>query len=777
MVVLAAAGWPRPAEIARIDTPRAVSDDDPGRALRQNLAERIVPFLDTYCLGCHTGEDAEAGLRLDEFTSLEAAGSGQFDLRLIREVIRGEHMPPKRKRQPTDSERREIAAWLDGAVAYIPSDVPVDPGWFTIHRLNRREYASTLRDLLGLDPAVADELASGLPQDDTGYGFDNIADVLSTSPLAIEQYLSAAERAIDSAMGPIVEIGDHPTPIRPLKGSNGQALPRGGVFLYSNGAATGRFAAPLTAEYRVRVQAWETHAGNEYSRLSLRVDQREIREFSVAGTRGEPQEFELTVQLDAGDHAIAAHFVNDYYVKDQADRNLAIESISVAGPLDESSTQRPASWTRVFGAGDRAAGDADRAQAILSAFASRAYRRPASDDAVGSLVGVYQAQREAGSGFESAVRTAMSAALVSPRFLFRFAVPEADVPPGRPQRLGAYELASRLSYFLWSSMPDEALLSAAADGSLLSDETLSAQVRRLLADKRADAFIENFSGQWLQLRGLERVAIDRSLFPGYDDALRRDMKTEATLFFADVLRSDRSVLEFVQSRATFLNRRLAEHYGIPGVTSDEFQQVEIPDGSPRGGVLTMGVVLTLTSNPTRTSPVKRGLFVLDQILGSPPPPPPPQIPPLEQSIAANPSATVRERLLAHVADAACASCHRRLDPIGLTFEHFDAVGRWRDAEHGTPIDSSGTLPGRVELAGIEDLKRHLLANSDQVIEAIAAKVLIYALGRGTEPFDRLAIRRIAARTHAHADRFGALIESVVLSDTFRSFRTREPQHE
>lgn len=757
-----------------------VEPDEPGDALAAELDQRltrdVAPLLATYCLACHAGEDASADLRLDQLGSVRDSLTRGFDLRLIREMVSTGEMPPKRKPQPSEHERLVITQWLDAAIAYVPADAPIDPGWFTIHRLNRAEYRNTLRDLLGVDPKRVD-LAARLPQDDTGYGFDNVADVLSVSPLAVEEYLAAAERAVEIGLGPVIEYGDNPRVLRPLEGTSGQPLPRGGYYLYSVGAASGKYSAPATGEYIVRVRAWETHGGDENARLSLRIDRKRIDEFSVSGTRGEPQEFEKRVRLTRGEHTIAAHFVNDYYVKDVADRNLGVESISVAGPLDERTTERPEAWKRIFGVGAGITDEHERAHAVVREFARRAYRRPPADEQVASLMKVYRWERENGAAFEPAVRTALTAALVSPSFLFRTAAhPDAANPEAR-YTLDAYELASRLSYFLWSTMPDEELFAAAEDGSLLRDEVLSEQVRRMLADSRADAFVENFAGQWLQLRALRTLAIDRSRFPEYDDALRDAMIAEANLFFADVLRSGRSVIEFIDSRATFLNGRLAAHYGVPGVKGNEFRRVELPEDSPRGGVLTMGAILTLTSNTTRTSPVRRGLFVLDQILGAPPPPPPPDIPPLEQSAEANPHASVREQLALHVANPTCAACHTRLDPIGLSFEHFDAIGRWRAEEGGVPIDATGTLPGNIELKGSEDLKRVLLERSDQFIEALSAKVLTYALGRGVEPFDRPAVRLIAKRTREHGDRFSALIESVVLSETFRSCRGREPAHE
>lgn len=753
----------------RVDRP--VDGDELAIELDRRFAADVAPLLATYCFKCHTGDDAKADLQLDHYENSQDFLTGDVDARLLRDMVSSADMPPRKHPQPSDHERLIITQWMDAMIAYVPADAPVDPGWFTPHRLNRTEYRLTMRDLLGIDPRETD-IAAKLPSDDTGYGFDNIADVLSTSPLAIEQYLDAAERAVELALGPVVEFGDSPRALRPLEGSGGQPLPRGGFFLYSRGDASGTFEVPLTGEYVVRVKAWETHAGDEHARLSLRIDNSEMQAVDVLGTRAEPQEFEFRVRLDRGRRAVSAHFLNDYYVKDVADRNLGIESISIAGPLDERTTQRPAAWTAVFSPASTHRTDEERARAVLHAFASRAYRRPATTAQVDALLGVYHSERDAGAGFETAVRTALTASLVSPHFIFRtVALPHASHPDAR-SILDAYELASRLSYFLWSSMPDEALFAAAANGSLQTNAGLAAQVHRMLADPRSDAMVEHFAGQWLQLRTLETVAIDRSLFPEYDDDLRAAMNTEAVLFFRDVVRSDRSVLSFVDSRDTFLNARLASLYGVPGVEGDEFRRVELSPDSPRGGVLTMGAVLTLTSNTTRTSPVKRGLFVLDQMLGAPPPPPPADIPPLEQATRANPDATVRERLAAHVANPTCAACHNRLDPMGLAFERFDAIGRVRDTENGKPIDDSGTLPSGERLQGADDVKQAVLNRADQFVEALTAKMLTYATGRGVEPFDRPAIRQIAARTRSKGDRFSALIESIVLSETFRTCRER-----
>ncbi|MCC6229798.1 MAG: DUF1592 domain-containing protein [Phycisphaerales bacterium] len=742
----------------------------------RRLNADVRPLLASYCLACHSGDDAESDVRLDELTDVRGTLTGDLDLRVLRDMVTSGDMPPKEEKQPSEHERLIVSQWIDAALAYVPTDAPIDPGWFTIHRLNRSEYRNTLRDLLGIDPATID-LAARLPVDDMGYGFDNIADVLSTSPVAVEQYLAAAEQAIEVSLGPVIEIGDKPRVLRPLEGSNGQPLPRGGFFLYSNGPAGSRFDADATGDYIVRVKAWETPGGQDRSHMSVRLDGKPVGEFDVGATRDSPQEFRIRTRLSRGTHKIAAHFTNDFYEKDKADRNLGVESISLAGPTDEATTERSAAWSRVFAPMHGDGTDAEKARRVLSEFAGRAYRRPASETHVDALVRLYAAESDAGRSFEESVRTALSAVLVSPNFLFRsVAHPDAGNPEAR-YSLDGYELASRLSYFLWSSAPDDVLLTKAADGSLTTDAVLAAQTARMLKDAKAVAFVENFCGQWLQLRALEKHDVDAGKFPECDERLRADMLREARLFFADVIASERSVLDLVDSRDTFLNASLASHYGVPGVTGDELRRVSLPPDSPRGGVLTMGAVLTLTSYPTRTSPVKRGLFVLDQILGVPPPPPPADVPPLEQAANVSPDATTREKLAAHLTVASCAACHNRLDPLGLSFEHFDAVGKWRDSEQGHPIDASGSLPGGVALNGSGDVKKIILARSDQFVEALAGKVLTYAIGRGMEPFDRPAVRSIARRTRAGGDRLTTLIESVVLSETFRTCRGRNHEYE
>lgn len=747
--------------------------------LNRRLVDDVLPLFDAYCIDCHVGKDAEGGVRLDRVHGLADAFALGPKLRAAKEMVSGRQMPPARADQPTDHERLIIEQWLTAALDYVPPDGAIDPGWFTPHRLNRTEYRNTIRDLLFIEDPAFDP-AARLPEDDSGYGFDNIADVLTISPLAMEQYLDAAERALDFALGPELLFGDTPRPAGRLEGrGNGATLPGGGYLLYSSGAVHARAVAPATGDYLVRVIAWETYAGDEHASLSLRIGGKTVETFAVDAARGEPGEYAARVRLSAGTHDLAAHFTNDFYQPNVADRNLAVEAISIAGPLEEATTERPPGWVRVMGAlwaPDATAPDTrapSGARTVVSAFAQRAFRRPLADGELERLMTLHAARLASGDSPEQAVRTVLTAVLVSPNFLYRIPTGEID-PSTRRTRLDGFSLASRLSYFLWSTMPDDDLLAAAFRGDLDSDDGLTSQLRRMLADARSEAFIDAFAGQWLQLRTLDRHEVDASHFPEFDEPLRQAMRDEARLLMAETLRRDLPLTTLLRSDFTFLNERLARHYGIEGLQGDAMRRVALPLDSPRGGLLTTAAVLTLTSGSTRTSPVKRGVFVLDRILGAPPPPPPADIPRLEQS-PVGPDATLREQLAAHVADPTCAVCHARLDPLGLALENFDAIGRWRTEENGRPVEPGGILPTGEAVAGPDELRAVIVARSDEFIEAFASSMLTFALGRGLEPFDRPAIRRLTIHTRAHHDRWSALIEAIVLSETFRTCRPREPR--
>ena len=756
--------------------------DAVGADLLRRLEADVRPLLSKSCYECHSSGVAKSGVILDAIGSMRDVMEQAKTLSTAREMIASGEMPPKGKTPLSDHQRLILDQWFEAALAYIPPDAATDPGWFTIHRLNREEYRNSIRDLLGLDVARFDP-AQKLPKDDSGYGFDNNADVLTVSPLALEQYLDAAEFAVESALGPLVEVGGAPVTVPLSLGGGGSSLPGGGVHLYSNGAAQGSFLFPATGEYRISVVAWEDPGGDEHAALSLRLDGKQLRMFVVDADRNSPREFHVTTRVAAGTRSIAGHFTNDYWKKDVADRNLGIESISVSGPLDERTVERTQSWRSMFADARPGATEEARSTEILERFAARAYRAPLSPAQRESLLSLYRTRRALASGptgFERAVRDALCGVLVSPSFLYRSIASSKPNDPRHIHTLTGHELASRLSYFLWSSTPDDRLLLLASEGSLTDPATLVAQTRRMLDDERSEAFVRNFVGQWLQLRTLTSLDIDRARFPMYTDELRKDFGDEASTFFADLVRHDGSALSLIHSDYTFANERLAEFYGLPEVKGPKLRRVALAPGSPRGGVLTMAGVLTVTSNTTRTSPVKRGLFVLDQILGTPPPPPPADIPPLEQAAHLSPNSSVREQLAIHVANPSCAACHNRLDPLGLAFEHFDAIGRWRDTENGRPIDASGSLPGFAgftPLSGAHDVKQLLLSRGDQFCETLSGKLLMYALGRGLEPFDRPTVAKIAASAKAQEYRVRAIIEAVVLSETFRTCRGREPRHD
>lgn len=764
----------------------AVKRDPLAVELETRLADDVRPLLKQYCYECHANGKKKGGVSLDGPGGIDDIMTMAEDWLTVIEVINTGLMPPETKPQPTAHEKLTIQQWVDDATDYYPADAKPDPGWYTIHRLNRSEYRNTLRDLLGIDPAKHD-LAEHLPSDDTGYGFDNIADVLSMSPLQLEKYLDAAERAIELSLGS--SVANAPRPLRKLERSNvGEDLDGGGQGLWANGTISGKYDFASDGEYELVVLAYGSKAQGVGPQITVSVGGKELETVTItAGDRDPPQAVTIKAKVGRGEQIIAVSFDNDIVVGNE-DRNLWLKSITVQGPApddkgrpirDEIFFIKPtadADGKRLpdVEPGARRVTEVQAAREVIERFATRAFRRPVEAGEVAALLRLYREAREQGDDYESAVKLALTATLVSPNFLYR------SISNPRPNErdfvyeLSDYELASRLSYFLWSSMPDDRLFDLARARKLSDPDELRRQVRRMLMDPKSDALVENFAGQWLLLRKLDGLQMDPAKFPAFDDELREAMRTEAELFFADILRRDLSVLTFIDSDSTFLNERLAEHYGVRGVRGDAFRPVQLPADSPRGGVLTMGATLTVTSEATRTSPVKRGDYVLSQLMGTPPPPPPPDVPPLEQATkTVGEDAPLRQQLAAHVADPNCAVCHKRLDPIGLAMENFDAVGVWRTIEAGKPIDATGELPGGVRFDGPVELKRVMLSRGDQFVQNLSEKMLIYATGRGTEPFDRPTIQKITQSVEDQQYRMQSLIEAVVLSDAFRKTRGRE----
>ncbi len=528
----------------------------------------------------------------------------------------------------------------------------------------------------------------------------------------------------------------------------------------------------------MRVGADADQAGREPAKMTVKLDGRELRTFDVEAVRGTPQTCSLRLRIGAGEHRISAAFINDYYntdapdPKDRGDRNLYVDWIEIRGPIDAQPPGPPETEKRLLFCGPADGADGEKCAAqIAERFATRAYRRPVTEAEVARLVKVYQNARSEKETFQRACQLMLEAALVSPQFIYRLEIDPTDHPQS-PHPLSNYELATRLSYFLWSSMPDDALFASASAGTLHQPQGLREQVRRMLADPRSEAFVSNFAGQWLELRNLDGVIPDSHRFPKVDRKLLTSMRREGELFFGNVLRENRSLLELIDSDYTFVDERLARYYGIDDVRGPEFRKVMLSGNAAaqRGGVLTMAGVMTVTAMPYRTSPPKRGKFVLEQILGTPPPPPPPNVPTLP-SKGANASMSMRQRLEEHRSNPVCASCHARIDPIGFALENFDATGNWRDKEKTKsgaefPIDATGTLPSGEAVDGAAGLKKVILAHKEQFVRCLVEKVMTYGLGRGPTTSDRPYINDIVRKVQESDYRFDSLIEELVESAPF-----------
>ena len=683
-------------------------------------------------------------------------------------------MPPPGAPQPPKEEVAFIRQWIEHQIDAKPTRR------VTAHRLNRAEYNNTIRDLLGLTLRPAGDF----PLDDAGYGFDNIGDVLSVSPLLMEKYLTAARQISHTAV-----YGARP-PAAPAKlirlmtkKSQDDSTP--GTLPFANrGALYGSFYFPVTGTYELRMRV-----GNYRPRLYRTPRHRElfVKKQATAAEQAELLEFSrqdyapvrmlLTVdgktvlaekvegnidyayahgesighvRLTAGEHHFRASFPELAALADPLEnmntdgrRKLFIDYLDIVGPFE------PAPFVRqqIFVCTERTKACADR---IIETLARRAYRRPVTSADLAPLHRLAAMVRDSGDSFEESIRVALQAILVSPHFLFRFETAEP------------HSLAARLSYFLWSSMPDEALLKAAQQ--LHQPRVLEAQVRRMLMDPKADALIENFAGQWLGLRQLDKRKPDPKTFPLADDELLDDMRQETILFTRAILREDRSVLDFLGGRFSYVNGPLARHYGIPNIQGEAFQRVDLT-GTKRGGILTHGSVLTQSSYATRTSPVLRGRWVLENILGSAPPPPPADIPALKEEQLGT-AASLRERLEQHRAKASCAVCHNQMDAIGFTLENYDATGAWRDREGRFPIDATGQLPTGEKIEGAEGLQKMLSARAEAFTTNLAERLLTYATGRGVEPSDRAAVNQIVERTTRGRHRFTELILATVQSQAF-----------
>ena len=783
----------------------------------------VQPFLEDTCLPCHNDRRQRGGLNLESFQSVDSVARDTNTWEKALAKLRTGEMPPEEDPRPHPETLEAVAAWIDREIERVDRLAPPEPGRVTIRRLNRTEYNNTIRDLLGVDVNPADDF----PQDDSGYGFDNIGDVLSVSPVLMERYLLAAERVARLAVfGPepmkatlerknagarkIVES----TTVPAQYDETGLSLPNAVHALH-------RF--PVDAEYLFRVFPGGIRpAASEPVTFTLWIDGREVASQMLdvtnqASFATDQQELfgktlEFRTRVSAGEHWVAVSIPRLYEglppsyngpnpsklppfewpefraprfnptperiaeARKRYDENKArirptndarVGHFEIGGPYEQSLGPVPGSREKVFICGHpRGKHVAGCARRIVTSLAERAFRRPVPVAEAAKYTGLFRQARQRGDRFDEGIAVALQALLVSPDFLFRL---ERDRGDGKALvAVGPHELATRLSYFLWASQPDAQLRAHADSGALRTPRVLAAEVRRMLADPRATSLVREFGGQWLQYRALENVKPDIEKFPDFDTYLRMSMREETERFFARIVAEDRSILEFLDAKYTYLNERLARHYGVPGVSGPAFRLVSLADPN-RGGVMTHGSVLTVSSYSTRTSPVLRGKWVLDNLLDAPPPDPPPNTPAIDEA-AIGASATQREQLEAHRANPTCASCHRRMDPLGFGLENFDPIGKWRDVDGKFPVDASGTLPDGRSFDGPGELRAILSSERDAFAKALTAKMLTYALGRGLEPYDRRTVRMIARKLPEHDYRFSGLVLEIVNSLPFQMRR-------
>jgi Protein of unknown function (DUF1592)/Protein of unknown function (DUF1588)/Protein of unknown function (DUF1587)/Protein of unknown function (DUF1585)/Protein of unknown function (DUF1595)/Planctomycete cytochrome C len=766
--------------------------------------------LTKYCVTCHNEKLRTAGLMLDKADIDYPASNTAIWEKVIRK-LRSREMPPARMPRPGDATYDSLANYLESALEQAAAKRP-NPGRPTVYRLNRSQYGNAIRDLFDLEI----DTASLLPADDSGYGFDNIGDVLTVSPMLLEKYLTAAATISRLA------VGDHsisPTSadyqIRPDTVQTEREtldLPVG-----SRGGIAIRHYFPLDAEYvlKVRLQRGKDGTtivgGSQQRQLDTRLDGVRLKLFTVGGDNISDDGLEVRALVKAGPHLVAATFLKDTVkpegVLDTTTNQAFFEGIggvSVAGPYSakgpgdtasrhkificypssskdgEAQARQRAAESREAQARQRAA-ESREAQArqraafseeacarkIITNVARRAYRRRINADEIPALLAPYKAARNNGNGgsFEDGIRVGLQRILVSPYFIFRIETDPEGIVSGGAYRVSDVELALRLSLFLWSSIPDDELLNVAERGRLKDTAVLQQQVKRMLVDPRANTLVSNFVNQWLYLRNMESVLPDPTAFPGFDENLRAALAKETDLFFESMLREDRSILDMLRADYSFLNERLARHYGIPGIQGSEFRRVSLTDEA-RKGLLGKGSVLTVTSYPNRTSPTLRGKGLLENVLGSPPPPPPPNVPSLKEDQEVQ-GLTMRQRMELHQSNPACSGCHASMDPLGYALENFDGLGRWREN-----IDSSGILPDGTKVDGPIGLRNILLNKKDQFVVTVTERLLTYALGRGIEPFDMPAVRKIVRDAASNDYPWSSLIMGVVNSVPFQMRRAR-----
>jgi hypothetical protein len=724
--------------------------------------QNVRPFVTKTCVPCHNARMASGSLNLAQLSSNSNVLASRDTWEKVAAKMRGGEMPPPASPRPDPAQVDAVLAFLKNEFLRADLSQKPDPGRVTARRLNRYEYSNTIRDLLGVEFRAEQDF----PADDSGYGFDNIGDVLSVSPVLMEKYLNAAEKIASKA------IGGDPLP---------KAVASRGLKRLDLSTVEFTTRAEFDADYLVRVGA-KGSRGDEGKPVTMniwidgalvRTATIETKISQVVKTSGmEQREFEeMHVYFREGTHTIRAAFLNDDFPKTLPEKerysdkkNKFFDLVEVIGPYP-SKTERP-SRKRVLIC-DPASGPAC-VDKIVTELAHRAYRRPVTKAETAALSRIVAQAKSNGYTPDQSIQFAIQAVLVSPHFLFRIERNPRATDPNTITKVSDLELASRLSYFLWSSMPDAELLRAAEAGQLRTPAGLDAQVKRMLADSKSGALAENFAGQWLEIRNLETVKPDAKRFPEWSPELRDDMRTETRLFFQNILKENRPVSDFIDAPYTFLNQRLAKHYGIRGVTGPEFRRVDLATDQ-RSGILTHASVLTVSSYPTRTSPVLRGKYLLDNILGAPPPPPPADVPALDEE-AVGITGSMRQQLEKHRENTMCASCHARMDVLGFGLENYDAVGKWRTQDGKFPVDVAGKFPGGKAFSTPAEMKTLLAAELPDFVRCLTMKLLTYALGRGLERYDNRTVEEIVGKAEGSGYRIQPLIAEIVRSLPFQSRR-------
>ena len=753
-------------------------------------------MLDKYCVTCHNQRLKTGGLALDNL-NLDRVGDNAEIWEKVLRKLHGGMMPPQGMPRPDEPTVTRFMATLEASLERAAVSRP-EPGRSTLHRLNRTEYGNAIHDLLDLDIDVA----SLLPADDEANGFDNIADVLRVSPSLLEQYLSASDKLASLAVGdpsitPISLVYQAPPDLSQENHIEGLPLgTRSGISV--------RYNFPLDGEYDFRVFLLQNIVGYltglEYAhQLEISIDGRRVFLAQVGGEEDNKMSdanlgvakdtidarLRTRIPVKAGPRTVVVTFLRrnsapsdeplQPFTRDHDLQNMngipLIDRMQITGPFNPTGSGDTPSRRRIFTCHPaNAAAELPCARQILSSLARRAYRRPVTGSDLETLLTFYQSTRNK-KNFEAGIENALRLMLTNPKFLFRVETDPTGAPAGSMHPLNDLELASRLSFFLWSTIPDDQLITLASQGRLKEPAVLEQQVKRMLADDRSEALVKNFAGQWLMLRNLQSVLPDPNEFPNFDDNLRQAFRKETEMFFASIVREDRSVLDLLNADYTFANERLAKHYGIPGIYGSQFRRVKLT-GEERRGLLGQGSVLTVTSEANRTSPVKRGKFILEAILGTPPPAPPPNVPPLKENEGAQ-AQSVRARLEEHRKNPACASCHAVMDPLGFSLENFDGVGEWRTKEPGGVVDPSGQLADGTKVDGPVALRQAIMKHPEQFVRTLTEKMMTYGLGRGLEYYDMPTVRRIAMDASRSDYKFSSIVLGIVNSTPFKMRRVQD----